>query len=196
MGNKENVHQIGQKLSTSSMSTDISKKEIREMIVEAYFEIEKKKEELEKSDMQERSKEKAYYEDKYKIKIIRFFMLLKFYLSKNDSDSRFTLSWMAMLLSMFFLLISFICGLFVIILIGIAVYNIVIIIQTRTDIIKNILQIISYITVAVLLTVFGIFSYCTSKEVEKEKDKNYLSSVFSGITGFVALIIAFIALIK
>ena len=45
---------------------------------------------------------------------------------------------------------------------------------------------------------FGLtaFSIMAAKELENEKDKNYIASMFSNIVALVALIIAFVALIK
>lgn len=182
--------------STNNISTDISKEEIREMIVEAYFEIEKQKEEREKSELIERTNRMTAFENKNRKNIFRFFILLKLYLSKDETDSRFTLLWMSMLLSSFFAFITFMCGVIAVVF-GIAiVYTIITIIQNNADIYKNIIPILAYMTILAVSVIFGLLSYCTSKEVAKEKDKNYLTSFFSGIIGFVALIIAFTALVK
>lgn len=54
-------------------------------------------------------------------------------------------------------------------------------------------------TIGLLLISFG--AYCiimwrAAKEIETEKDRNYIISVFSGIVSFAALIVALVALFK
>ena len=43
---------------------------------------------------------------------------------------------------------------------------------------------------------FGTILIGSANEIEREKDRNYIADVFSGIIGFVALIVALIALYK
>ncbi|MBO5041209.1 MAG: hypothetical protein J6D09_08970 [Clostridia bacterium] len=47
-----------------------------------------------------------------------------------------------------------------------------------------------------LIASFSHLLWKAAKEIEKEKDKNYVMSVFSGVVGFVALVVALIALFK
>ncbi len=52
-----------------------------------------------------------------------------------------------------------------------------------------------------LLADFVVFTYSVmfwgaANEIDKERDKNYIVSVFSGIVGFVALIVSLVALLK
>ena len=48
----------------------------------------------------------------------------------------------------------------------------------------------------VVALIFALVLRGFANEIERETDKNYIVSVFSGLTGFVALIVALIALFK
>ena len=61
---------------------------------------------------------------------------------------------------------------------------------------KNIFQIIYSIIIIVLLVIYPIMLWKSAKEIETEKDRNYVISVFSGIVSFAALIVALVALFK
>ena len=58
----------------------------------------------------------------------------------------------------------------------------------------NIFQIIYSITITVLLVLYPLMLWKSAKEIETEKDRNYIISVFSGIVSFAALIVALVAL--
>ena len=60
----------------------------------------------------------------------------------------------------------------------------------------NIFQIIYSITITVLLVLYPLMLWKSAREIEKEKDRNYIISVFSGIVSFAALIVALVALFK
>lgn len=59
-----------------------------------------------------------------------------------------------------------------------------------------------YINIIVLFVIFAfsllflIFSYFSYREIEKENDIKFISSMFSNLVSFVALIVAIIALLK
>lgn len=60
-------------------------------------------------------------------------------------------------------------------------------------------NIITIIFMAVICVMVGLFSYKlehAADEIKQEKDKYYIVSIFSGLVGFVALVIAVIALLK
>ena len=61
---------------------------------------------------------------------------------------------------------------------------------------RNIFQIIYSITITVLLVLYPLMLWKSAKEIETEKDRNYIISVFSGIVSFAALIVALVALFK
>ena len=46
------------------------------------------------------------------------------------------------------------------------------------------------------LGAYCIIMWKAAKEIEREKDKNFIVSVFSGIVSFAALIVALVALFK
>ena len=53
--------------------------------------------------------------------------------------------------------------------------------------------------IAVICVMVGLFAYRlegAADEIKKERDKYYIVSIFSGLVGFVALVIAVIALLK
>ena len=60
----------------------------------------------------------------------------------------------------------------------------------------NIFQIIYSITITVLLVLYPLMLWKSAKEIETEKDRKYIISVFSGIVSFAALIVALVALFK
>ena len=60
----------------------------------------------------------------------------------------------------------------------------------------NIFQIIYSITITVLLVLYPLMLWKAAKEIETEKDRNYIISVFSGIVSIAALIVALVALFK
>ena len=47
-----------------------------------------------------------------------------------------------------------------------------------------------------VLVLYSFLLWKSAKEVETEKDRNYIISVFSGIVSFAALIVALVALFK
>lgn len=48
--------------------------------------------------------------------------------------------------------------------------------------------------IAFIFFCIGVMTYAAAQEIIYEKDRNYIADVFSGITGFIALVIALIAL--
>ena len=61
---------------------------------------------------------------------------------------------------------------------------------------RNIIQIITQISLVLLSAFYSILLWKSAKEIETEKDRNYIISVFSGIVSFAALIVALVALFK
>ena len=60
----------------------------------------------------------------------------------------------------------------------------------------NIFQIVYMVVIVVLLVLYPLMLWKSAKEIEIEKDRNYIISVFSGIVSFAALIVALVALFK
>lgn len=65
-----------------------------------------------------------------------------------------------------------------------------------TNIVVSILTIAFCIVFAIVLGLYAVLLWKSAKEIETEKDRNYIISVFSGIVSFAALIVALIALFK
>ncbi len=63
-------------------------------------------------------------------------------------------------------------------------------------VIKNVIQIIIQVSLVVLTAFYSLLLWKSAKEIETEKDRNYIISVFSGIVSFAALIVALVALFK
>jgi len=63
-------------------------------------------------------------------------------------------------------------------------------------ILSNILTIFEFLSLIVLIGLYSHLLWGAAKEIEKEKDKNFVVSIFSGVVGFVALIVALIALFR
>ena len=63
-------------------------------------------------------------------------------------------------------------------------------------IVGNIFSIAFVIALFVILVLYSFLLWKSAKEIETEKDRNYIISVFSGIVSFAALIVALVALFK
>ena len=63
-------------------------------------------------------------------------------------------------------------------------------------IIGNVLGILFFVAWVAVLALYSWLLWKSAKEIETEKDRNYIISVFSGIVSFAALIVALVALLK
>lgn len=70
------------------------------------------------------------------------------------------------------------------------------IVGAQTDIIGTIIFIIVCVVLFVMFALVALVFRGIANDIGREKDKHYIISVFSGLTGFAALIIAIIALFK
>lgn len=61
-------------------------------------------------------------------------------------------------------------------------------------IITNVFTIVTTILIGIAILLYSLVIWGSATEIENERDKNYIISVFSGIVTFVALIVALIAL--
>lgn len=68
--------------------------------------------------------------------------------------------------------------------------------NTFTQWFSNIISVLVLGVIFVFSFLFSIILKGFANEVEQEQDKNYIVSIFSGVTGFAALIIALIALYR
>ncbi len=62
------------------------------------------------------------------------------------------------------------------------------------QIILNVFTIVTTILIGIAILLYSLVIWGSATEIENERDKNYIISVFSGIVTFVALIVALIAL--
>ena len=60
----------------------------------------------------------------------------------------------------------------------------------------NVFSIAFAMALFVVLLLYSFLLWKSAKEIETEKDRNYIISVFSGIVSFAALIVALVALFK
>lgn len=146
---------------------------------------------------QKQAEEEQYKEEtKTKITIKDYIKAIGLILkNKSDTKGNLTASIFVLLISMTFRFIAFtgfsfaLTGVIVAIkciLHGIDVGNIAL----------WVISAIGLIILSVFIFLYSVIIWGASNEVEKEKDKNYIVSVFSGIVSFAALIIAVIALVK
>jgi hypothetical protein len=63
-------------------------------------------------------------------------------------------------------------------------------------VIKNIYVLTMMAMILFILGMYSLIMWGASNEMRKEKDKNYIVSVFSGVVSFAALIVALVALVK
>lgn len=124
--------------------------------------------------------------------------------ARNESDKQqterksFVSNSFAFWISLFFRLVPVfgmaVCGIGVFAIIdyavNIAVWN------TINNIIANVFLLWVMGVLLVSLGAYCIIMWKAAKEIEREKDKNFIVSVFSGIVSFAALIVALVALFK
>ena len=60
----------------------------------------------------------------------------------------------------------------------------------------NVFSIAFAVALFIVLVLYSFLLWKSAKEIETEKDRNYIISVFSGIVSFAALIVALVALFK
>ena len=63
-------------------------------------------------------------------------------------------------------------------------------------VVGNVFSIAFAVALFVILVLYSFLLWKSAKEIETEKDRNYIISVFSGIVSFAALIVALVALFK
>ena len=62
--------------------------------------------------------------------------------------------------------------------------------------VDNIATVLIRVFILVLIAIFSLIFRAVANEMKEEKDRNYIVTVFSGVVGFAALIVAVIALLK
>ena len=116
--------------------------------------------------------------------------------NKKDTNGMFTMSLFSMFTSLLFKVIAIIGFVLGPIIIVVTICSTVELINTGKNIYFTILTAITFIAVSIFMMVFMIIVWGASNEIDKEKDRNYVISVFSSIISLVALIVAIIALLK
>lgn len=113
---------------------------------------------------------------------------------KNKTENALTTGFFAMLVSMLFRAVA-IFGVvaFVALILGL-IDTCSGMIWEGWQIILNVFTIATTSLIGIAILLYSIVIWGSATEIENEKDKNYIISVFSGIVTFVALIVALIAL--
>lgn len=113
---------------------------------------------------------------------------------KNKTESALTTGFFAILVSFFFRALA-LFGVFAFAALIIGLFDTC---RGMTwaglQFLPNIFTILTTILIGIALLMYSLIIWGSATEIENEKDKNYIISVFSGIVTFVALIVAFIAL--
>lgn len=157
------------------------------------------KEILKQQELLEKAKENVEEkkEDKSTEKICFCKVVWGIIRNKRDTEGVILSDGMATILSVFFILLGY--GL---LLLSVVIFALVFgfaLTQSWSSfsgIARNILGLIIILILSFSSFVFGVAMIGAGHEIDQEEDRNYIADVFSGITGFVALIIAIIALYK
>lgn len=133
-----------------------------------------------------------------KISVKKFFSaILKIITNKTDTGGVMLQGTFALILNVFFNLLAFVCVI-IAILFFVAVVKSVVELPwssySTSSWISSIIAFVFMILMVILMLICSILLKGSANEVERENDKNYLVSVFSGVVSMVALIVSFIAL--
>ena len=147
------------------------------------------KSEIEDSDCQPQEQEKLTF--------CGFFKLIYYIIfNKKQSNGTMTSGLLSGLIALAFNglailgLIIFVCGIF-------AIVNIIKSCVWKPELIANNVAVISLmIAFVVIVGMFSLIFRAAANEMAKEKDRNYVVAVFSGIVSFAALVVALVALLK
>jgi len=117
--------------------------------------------------------------------------------NKADTEGRFLSGGMAALLSLFFRLTGFgLLFIAVLCLVVLVVYIVQGAWNSVNHVFSNIYVCLFAVFFFIMSILIGTILIGSANEIAREKDRNYIADVFSGIFGFVALIVALIALYK
>lgn len=128
---------------------------------------------------------------------ISFFKKIWFIIiNKKDTDRNLTIGIFSALLTAMFNLLAV---LLVLADIRFLIPRVVAVVNsswTADKIAENIVSIALYVILIFFSFMFAVFLRGSANEIKKEKDSNFILSVFSGVVSFSALIVALIALLK
>ncbi len=117
--------------------------------------------------------------------------------NRRDTEGRLLTGSMSTILTFFFYgLGSILLVLSVIVFVGTIVHALSLEWNTLDLISSNISIIAIIFTLVFMSFIFGVTMIGSGHEIGREEDRNYIVDVFSGIFGFVALIVSLIALFK
>jgi hypothetical protein len=117
--------------------------------------------------------------------------------NKQDTQGEFTKGTFVLLMSCLLNMCAIMLGLFSVIGLCVAVYEVFALNwSTIATWINNLTAFIIMLFLCVLSFLFAVMLRGFANEVEREEDKNYIIALFSGIVSFVALIISLIALLR
>lgn len=117
--------------------------------------------------------------------------------NKQDTQGEFTKGTLILLMTYLLNLVALLLALFSIIGMGVTVYEGFILDWSSIGTwINNILTIVIVLALCVIAFLMAIMLRGFANEIEREKDRDYIVAIFSGIVSFAALIISLIALIR
>ena len=115
---------------------------------------------------------------------------------EKDTKGTYTVGTFSFLL---FLLFKFIGGVGMLATVSLGVADVAAIISCVKNGGNDVVQ-ISYLVIAlgiiVMFFFYSVMVWGAAKEIEEEKDKNYVLAVFSGVVSFASLVVAIIALFR
>lgn len=117
--------------------------------------------------------------------------------NKADTHGNMTSGAFAVLVSIVFRAVALAGFLFFVIgIYATVLYTIQLSWQGWENILKNIYVLTMGVMILFILSMYSLIMWGASNEMRKERDKNYIVSVFSGVVSFAALIVALVALLK
>ena len=116
--------------------------------------------------------------------------------NKADTKGKMTPVLLSMIVGVFFNVLSILFALVGVLSLVLGFAGIIDLIIVPQLISEYILYIVVAFPTSLLFLTFALLLRASANEFDKEKDRNYIVSVFSGIVSFVALIVALVALFK
>lgn len=125
-----------------------------------------------------------------------FKVIINILLNKSDTKGRFTSGLFTLMTSIILKSISLVGIIFSVLGIPISIYVTYKAISNGNEWLVSIIIEFVVIFIFIILFLFMIIVWGASNEIEREEDRNFIVSLFSGIVSFAALVVAIIALVK
>lgn len=125
-----------------------------------------------------------------------FKVIISILLNKSDTKGRFTSGLFTLMTIIILKSISLIGIIFSVLGIPISIYVTYKAISNGNEWLVSIIIEFVVIFIFIILFLFMIIVWGASNEIEREEDRNFIVSLFSGIVSFAALVVAIIALVK